>query len=189
MTFDIKEICDINLELSNNLLSQIDKEHWKLNISRQKKYEVHKFTETISLRHVKDLNFNNFRFVNYEMVDYYKPIIDQYLEIISQHFTIKDYTALIVNLKPKGIINAHTDGGSRYFQLGHRLHIPIKTNNKVFFTVGNTRMNMKVGKIYEINNLAEHSVENLSTENRIHLIIDIFSSNIKEYPEYWMAKP
>ena len=45
MTFDIREICDINLELSNNLLSQIDKEHWKLNISRQKKYEVHKFTE------------------------------------------------------------------------------------------------------------------------------------------------
>jgi hypothetical protein len=186
MTFEIKEICNINTSLSDSLLSSIDNEHWKINTSRQKTYEVHRFTETIRLRHVKDLNFNNFRFVNYETFEHYKPIIDQYLEILSKHFTIKDYTALIVNLKPKGIIDTHTDNGSRYFELGHRLHIPIKTNEDVFFTVGNTRMNMEVGKIYEINNLTTHSVENNSTENRIHLIMDIFDKNIKEYPEYWM---
>jgi hypothetical protein len=48
------------------------------------------------------------------------------------------------------------------------------------------RENMKVGKIYEIDNLNSHSVENHSTENRIHLIMDIFDKNIKEFPEYWM---
>jgi hypothetical protein len=186
MTFEIKDLCDVDLSLSNNLLSAIDKEHWKINTSRQKTYEVHRFTETIRLRHVKDLNFNNFKFINYEMFEHYKSLIDKYLEIISQHFTIKDYTALIVNLKPNGIINPHTDGGSKYFELGHRLHIPIKTNENVFFTVGNTTINMEVGKIYEINNLTTHSVENKSTENRFHLIMDIFDKNIKEYPEYWM---
>jgi len=39
---------------------------------------------------------------------------------------------------------------------------------------------------YEINNLTTHSVENNSTENQIHIIMDIFDKNIKEYPEYWM---
>lgn len=186
MKFDIKEICQVDQSLSDSLLSFIDKEHWKINTSRQKTYEVHRFTETIRLRHVKDLDFNNFRFVNYEAYDHYKSTLDQYLNIISNHFTIKDYTALIVNLKPNGIINTHTDGGSKYFELGHRLHIPIKTNKDVSFTVGDTKQNMKVGKIYEINNLTTHSVENNSTENRIHLIMDIFDKNIKEYSEYWM---
>lgn len=186
MSFEIKELCDIDPSLAENLLESINKDHWKINTMRQKVYEVHRFTETIRLRHVKDLDFNNFRFVNYEMFDYYKPFIDKYLDAISQYYTIKDYSALLVNLKPKGMIDTHTDGGSRYFQLGHRLHIPIKTNENVFFTVGKTRENMKVGKIYEIDNLAEHSVENHSTDNRIHLIMDIFDRNIKEFPEYWM---
>jgi|688.fasta_scaffold06157_2 hypothetical protein len=186
MKFEIKELCDVDADLSNSLLDSIDKDHWKINTTRQKVYEVHRFTETIRLRHVKNLDFNNFKFVNYEMFDFYKPVIDKYLKIISKYFEIKDYTALIVNLKPKGMIDTHTDGGSRYFQLGHRLHIPIKTNENVFFTVGNMRENMKVGKIYEIDNLNSHSVENHSTENRIHLIMDIFDKNIKEFPEYWM---
>lgn len=186
MTFEIKDLCDVPQDLSDSLLSAIDNEHWKINTSRQKTYEVHRFTETIRLRHVKDLDFNNFKFINYEMFQHYKSLIDKYLEIISQHFTIRDYTSLIVNLKPKGIINRHTDGGSKYFELGHRLHIPIKTNENVFFSVGNMKENLKVGKIYEIDNLNSHSVENHSTENRIHLIMDIFDKDIKQYSEYWM---
>jgi len=109
MTFEIKEICQVEQSLSDNFLSLIDKEHWKIDTARQKTYEVHRFTETIRLRHVKNLDFNNFRFVNYETYDYYKSIIDQYLNIISNYFTIKDYTALIVNLKPKGIITMEVD--------------------------------------------------------------------------------
>lgn len=186
MTFEIKELCEISKDISKNLLSSINKEHWKIDTTRQKVYAEHRFTETIRLRHVKDLNFNNFKFVNYEVFEYYKSHIDEYLKVLSNHFEIKDYTALIVNLKPKGMIDTHTDGGSKYFQLGNRLHIPIKTNENVFFTVGNMRKNMEVGKIYEIDNLNSHSVENHSTENRIHLIMDIFNKNIKEYPEYWM---
>ena len=185
MTFEIKEICNYAENVANDLLSAIKKEHWKIDTTRQKVYDVHRFTETIRLRHVKNLDFSNFKFVNYGVFEYYKPYIDQYLKVLSNYFEIKDYTALIVNLKPKGMIDTHTDGGSRYFQLGHRLHIPIKTNENVFFTVGNMRENMKIGTIYEIDNLNSHSVENNSTENRIHLIMDIFDKNIKEYPEYW----
>jgi hypothetical protein len=186
MTFEIKDLCAVSKDLSNNLLAAIDNDHWKIDTTRQKVYPVHRFTETIRIRHVKNLDFNNFKFVNYEVFDYYKPYIDEYLKVISNHFEITDYTALIVNLKPKGIIDTHTDGGSRYFQFGNRLHIPIKTNDNVFFTVGNMRKNMQVGKIYEIDNLNSHSVENHSTGNRIHLIMDIFDTNIKEYPEYWL---
>lgn len=186
MTFDIKQLGEYEDTLAQDLLSSIDSEHWKISTERQEEYEVHRFTETIHLRHVKNLDFTNFRFVNYEMFEFYKSFIDKYLEILSKFCEVKEYSALLVNLKPKGIIDPHTDGGSRYFQLGHRIHIPIKTNENVFFTVGETRENMKVGKIYEINNLGMHSVENHSTENRIHLIMDIFDKNIKEYPEYWM---
>lgn len=186
MTFEIKDLCEADPLLSGDLLSAIDKEHWAINLSRQKEFKAHRDTETIRLRHVRNFSFNNFKFINYEMFQYYRPFTDRYLEIISQHFSIKDYTALIVNLKPKSFIATHSDRGSRYFQLGHRLHIPIKTNGGVIFAVGESKINMKTGRIYEINNLAPHSVKNHSAENRIHLIMDIFDTNMKEYPEYWM---
>ena len=186
MTFDIKELGEYEDTLAQDLLSSIDPEHWKISTERQKAYKVHRFTETIRLRHVRDLNFTNFKFINYEMFEFYKSFIDKYLEILSKFYEVKEYSALLVNLKPKSIIDPHTDSGSRYFQLGRRIHIPIKTNKDVSFTVGTTTLNMQVGKIYEINNLTSHSVENTSTENRIHLIMDIFDKSIKQYPEYWM---
>lgn len=186
MTFEINGLCDVDQSISNKLLSAIDMQHWTINESRQKRFKAHRFTKTILLRHTKDFAFNNFKFVNYEMFEYYKSFTDKYLEAISPHFEIKDYTALIVKLRPSSVIGTHVDGGSRFFQLGHRLHIPVKTNDKVFFDVGSTRTNMKVGKIYEINNLAPHRVENQSKESRIHLIMDIFDKSIEEYPEYWM---
>jgi len=186
MSFEIKKICEVPQDLSDNLLKSINDEHWKIDIKRQESYDVHKFTETIRIRHVKDLDFTNFKFVNYDLFEYYQPYIDEYLTIISNYYEIKDYTALITNLKPGGIIPLHTDSSCKYFDISHRLHIPIKTNEDVHFTVGDTTLNMKVGEIYEIDNISFHSVENKSTENRFHIILDIFDTDITQHYEYFL---
>ena len=53
-----------------------------------------------------------------------------------------------------------------------RTHIPIITNDLVTFTIGGETKQLKEGEIWEINNINEHSVDNNSNENRIHLILD-----------------
>lgn len=85
---------------------------------------------------------------------------------------------LVTCLKKNTIIPKHKDFGY-ILELGHRIHIPIKTNKNVFFSVGNTvDNNLKENNIYEINNCRQHSVRNNSDENRYHLIIDCINKNL-----------
>ena len=53
------------------------------------------------------------------------------------------------------------------------MHIPIITNEKVFFQVGDEIKIFKEGEIWKINNTGKsHSVVNNSNEDRVHLIVD-----------------
>jgi len=166
----IKTICQTNF-----ILKVEDLNHWKNNTSRQEEYEQHKFTETIFLRFRKDLNAcSNFMLIDYPLMDVYRKHIKNYLNILSQHYKIKDYSVIIANLKSNGIIPLHYDCGN-YFELSHRIHIPIKTNENVLFKCGNVLSNMKTGFIYEIDNVGSaHGVINNSNEDRYHIIFDIF---------------
>jgi aspartyl/asparaginyl beta-hydroxylase (cupin superfamily) len=53
-----------------------------------------------------------------------------------------------------------------------RTHIPIITNSEVTFIVGGETKYLKEGEIWEIDNSKEHSVNNNSNVDRIHLIMD-----------------
>lgn len=90
-------------------------------------------------------------------------------------------------------VEPHRDEGESFAE-NHRVHIPIKSNPKVEFTIytkvlhkkisgeeiiltkSETKV-MKEGEIWEINNVKEHSVENNFEQNRIHLIVDWHSLN------------
>jgi hypothetical protein len=72
-----------------------------------------------------------------------------------------------------------------YQQFTNKLHIPISTNEDSFFDVFVDddcvdRVNMKVGSIYNINNLALHRSINKGTTPRTHLIIDVIKKDTVE---------
>ena len=57
--------------------------------------------------------------------------------------------------------------------MSHRIHVPIKTNKNVLFSVDGEKRELNQGEIIEINNLKDHFVENNDpNEDRIHLIMD-----------------
>lgn len=65
-----------------------------------------------------------------------------------------------------------------YQQFTNKLHIPIETNTESYFDVFVNddyvdRVNMKVGSIYNIDNLALHRSINKGSNPRTHLIIDV----------------
>ena len=138
---------------------------------RQKTYIPHRKTKTIPLIYNEDFRHEHPTYwVNYHK---YKKNI----EMFSDFFTEKlgdgyIIRAILVSLPAKNKISKHIDKG---YSLSNaiRMHIPIITNNEVFFTVGDETKNLKTGEIWEINNANKiHSVENNSNQDRIHLIMD-----------------
>jgi hypothetical protein len=83
----------------------------------------------------------------------------------------------IAKLNSNGVILPHVDCGIE-FVYSHRIHLPLKTNEKVIFNVDGIDFNFKKGQVVEVNNLKEHSVQNQNSNyDRIHLIFDYMESN------------
>lgn len=80
--------------------------------------------------------------------------------------------AMLVNLPPGGRVVPHEDQGD-YCAAYRRFHLPIVTNDEVIFTCGDTQKHMEEGVLYEIDNKQSHHTENPSTQNRLHLIVDM----------------
>lgn len=94
------------------------------------------------------------------------------IECLEKYHEGKVGRCLLVNLKANSNIEPHIDPGF-YLTNCKRNHIPIITNSKVIFTVGDDSIHMPTGSCYEIDNTVLHSVVNASNDSRIHIIIDI----------------
>jgi hypothetical protein len=88
---------------------------------------------------------------------------------------------MLVNLLAGGVVPNHIDKGP-YFETYKRFHIPLITNEDVVFTGSKDGLSyhMPTGVLGILNNSDIHGIRNNSTNNRIHLIVDI-ATNITEF--------
>ena len=91
---------------------------------------------------------------------------------------------LFTLIPPRSYIPNHVDR-TPLLSISHRCHIPIKTNKDVLFYIAGGIYNLEEGYCYEISNLDEHSVENNSDENRIHLIMDIVEKKLNINTQFY----
>lgn len=82
----------------------------------------------------------------------------------------------LAELPPGQIIEPHTDVG--ILNLIHRLHVPIVTHPGVKFIIAGQSFFLEEGKLYDLNNAVEHSVENRSDVMRVHLMIDVLPHSV-----------
>ena len=174
-TIDIAPIKDLVLQLTQ--------EHWGQQSTREKRYEVHKNTQSIGL--VFDEDFRHMNPTVHPAYELFAPVLRDLFAQISEHYEtapeiqakfgrpVQGYFIRVnlVKLAAGGTIAEHRDMN---FSLAHshRIHVPIVTNDLVFFHVGQKTVTMQEGEIIEINNRREHSVENKGSEDRVHLILD-----------------
>lgn len=149
---------------------QIDDEVW-LESDRSERFEVHQQTHSITLvefaEHLHNEPLQQPLYSEFEEV--LQPIVDH----IARYYRDNGFVVriLLAKLLAGGKIEEHVDFG--YSLMGvHRIHIPIVTNDEVVFHVGGESRNMRVGEFCEIDNSEKHGVENNSTADRIHLIVD-----------------
>jgi quercetin dioxygenase-like cupin family protein len=161
---------DIDVAPIIRVIEGIDRETWAES-QREIRYAVHADTQSLKLMHDRD--FRHVYPTTWPLFDTFKDAISPILDIIEEHFGPDGEVIRIVlaKLKAGGVIPPHSD--AQYsLRHCHRLHIPIVTNPAVDFFVGGEKKNMGVGEMWEINNSTTHTVENHSSLDRIHLIID-----------------
>ncbi|OXB00060.1 aspartyl/asparaginyl beta-hydroxylase domain-containing protein [Flavobacterium pectinovorum] len=112
-------------------------------------------------------SFANTEHKNTNLLDrchYFKEIMDW--------FQCEKEAVRLLRLGPGSEIKEHVDNDTSYEDGFFRIHIPIITNEEVFFYVDKKRVPMKMGECWYANFQLPHSVENKSTEPRIHLTLD-----------------
>ncbi len=82
---------------------------------------------------------------------------------------------LITRLRPGGCITPHRDEGApaTYYD---RFHVALQGKPGTVFRSGDERVAMRCGEAWWFDNTQEHEVVNNSSDDRIHLIVDIRTS-------------
>lgn len=89
-----------------------------------------------------------------------------------QSFACELQTVRLMRLGPGSRIKPHQDFDLAIENGTARIHIPIITNDRVVFTLNGRRVEMEPGSCWYLRLADVHEVHNLSTEARVHLVVD-----------------
>lgn len=91
---------------------------------------------------------------------------------------------MLARMAPGGMIQPHIDANPAA-KWPHKIHVPLVTNEKVGFLIGDTVHHFPTGHAVEVNNLGPHAVRNEGDSDRIHLIFEYFDADQPD-PD-WLA--
>src|SRR3954452_10551824 len=102
------------------------------------------------------------------------PLLDacSYLREVVATFRAPLRTVRLMRLTAGSVIKEHHDVDLSFEDGSVRLHIPVVTNDGVEFPLDGTPVILKAGSCWYLRLSDPHSVANLGTEDRVHLVID-----------------
>jgi hypothetical protein len=179
MKLEVPQKCvgKISSDLTNKFLSRIKPEHWLENTARNQMGNLTQ-TESIIFRfftdyeHAKHDDWEK-HIINFKMYDVYKDLIDEAKDELKKYYNFKNYMCFLAKLIPHGQIGRHSDGGE-FLETCHRVHIPLKTNPDVYYIIEGKPYYWEANNIYEFDNTRQHEVMNASSEERIHLMFNLY---------------
>jgi aspartyl/asparaginyl beta-hydroxylase (cupin superfamily) len=167
-SFDVESLVDRVNKFSNE---------WDIDTSRQSTvYEgrpnPHVNTHTYIIQN-SSLYWERGTLFSKELIDQeFYELLKNIVKELEDRMVGQSARILLIKLDANSEVFVHKDSGD-YLSNVRRFHIPLITNEKVYYTVGGEEISMEQGKCYEINNLKLHSVNNTSDYDRVHLLIDI----------------
>jgi hypothetical protein len=173
---DYKKLFDYNVDGLRTLVQGLTATAWLENDIRQKKFDVHRNTESIVYV------WSRFMDPNYDDVQVQIPEANDnplHAEVWKIGHKIRDCYGpqaritklMLAKLKGFAVIKPHTDLGN--LEKIHRCHLPVISNDNCFFFISRIPYVFKPNTAFEFNNQREHAVNNQSPEDRVHLICDI----------------
>jgi len=159
--------------LAEAILTQ-EAKAWREELYRQESYDVHRDTESIVMVFTDLEDWPNITIKKEPGWDrLVKDAVPLMHDIIGRFYPKGGsiIRAMAAKLSAGGKIKPHRDSHPS-FHVGHRIHVPIKTNTRVRFMIDGRPYRLQVGQAYEINNQKNHSVMNKGSEDRITFIFD-----------------
>lgn len=163
----VKKILEVDDNYCEKLIELFDDEY---NGVHNKLYGRLKFFKKV------DCNFivNEFKIENKKKFEDFIHISNFLLKSLKGLYGLGElWNIQVAKMHGGGKILPHVDQDLKFI-FSHRIHIPLITNENVIFKVDKTEFYLSRGNVYEINNLKEHSVDNINVPSfyRLHLIID-----------------
>lgn len=170
----LRELGDVDAAALSAAILALGDDAWHEEQYRQEAFEVHRQTESVVLVFVNLDNWPELEILKEpgwnRLADVALPVMHDIIDrCYPKGGTI--IRAMAAKLLAGAKIPPHTDTHPS-FHIGHRIHVPITTNNRVRFMIDGRPHRLEVGKAYEINNQMEHSVANKSAADRITFIFD-----------------
>jgi len=172
MSFNFIGNIDI-LEFKKTILN-LNNEVWNENNERQKYHNVLNKTHFIPLMWDSDTIS---QLVYGKKTKYFYTLeFDKLKENIEREINLNlglngvVFRAILAKLDSNHHIPEHIDGPKQN-NYCKKIHIPIVTNDKVFFNIEGEEKNLKEGEIWEVDVSKLHSAYNNGTEDRVHLIV------------------
>ncbi|MEH6570381.1 MAG: aspartyl/asparaginyl beta-hydroxylase domain-containing protein [Halioglobus sp.] len=172
--YPLTELGEFAVTEMRNAILGLDETAWQQNTYRQRTYEVHRDTQSIVLVFTDGSGWPDIQISKEPGWDLLaKQALPLMNQIIGRHYPPGGaiVRAMAVKLLAGGAIKSHRDKHPSFYY-SHRVHIPISSNPLVRFMLDGQPHNLKVGKVYEINNQKQHSVSNKGHEDRINFIFD-----------------
>jgi len=117
---------------------------------------------------------DNFLIEDIFLYEEFLTLISEIISIFYQNYGPGRFARIqIAKMDIDSEILPHKDHGL-FFWWAHRVHLPIKTNEKIIFSIDGVEKNIKNGELTEINNKKIHTVKNINEKpfERIHIIFD-----------------
>ena len=95
-----------------------------------------------------------------------------YLQEVLDQFKCPLLAVRLLKLNAGAVIKEHHDADLSFEKGEIRLHIPVITHDTVEFYLDKERIHLKEGECWYMNLNLPHSINNKSSVNRIHLVID-----------------
>lgn len=176
----VRRVGNMPMEYIDKLLEAIREEDWDKNNYRKKAGGMVD-VDTIPILHTSKCAYagdtmDAINDIHKETdFDYYFPFVKPMIQELKKYYTFNKYATFMAKLIPGGNIRKHKDVG-RFLELCHRVHIPLKSNPDVGYFVDGKRYYWEPGNIYEFDNTLNHSVQNYSKEDRIHLLVNLYNT-------------
>lgn len=175
-TLSIRQLGDIDIRALRDAVMAIPEALWDSeNESKRNRFRALGETRHILFRFVAD--FLDWR----DSVD--KPLWAEWksllMPVLSQATAPYGYArgafprVMLARMPSGGVILPHRDTNPAA-QWPHKIHVPLKTNDDVTFSVEGVDYHFAEGEAVEVNNMGVHAVTNRGTTDRIHLIFEYY---------------
>ncbi len=170
----LRELGEVETSALAEAILGLEERAWHEEEYRQQAFDVHRQTESVVLVFVNLDDWPDLEVFKEPGWDRLADVAMPVMHDVIDRFYPKGgaiIRAMAAKLLAGGRITPHTDSHPS-FHIGHRIHVPITTNNRVRFMIDGRPHRLELGKAYEINNQLNHGVMNKGKEDRITFIFD-----------------